>query len=209
MARAGMLALLGGAGARTSSCHVDNVAEALILAATRGSPGEARPCRAALGIGFRCAVPPFVLCCACANAFLYPQSLQIYHCTDGPSAPAASFYDALIEAASGRPPALRAGLLPPGAASAFAFLGAVVEGLTLGLVPAPLSFADVLAFGRTVTVSDAKARQQLGYAPRVSRRDGLAGVAAARGDHEAARAAQLADAWADERGKKGAEQKQE
>jgi hypothetical protein len=42
MARAGMLALLGGAGARTSSCHVDNVAEALILAATRGSPGEAR-----------------------------------------------------------------------------------------------------------------------------------------------------------------------
>ena len=92
-----------------------------------------------------------------------------------------------------------------------AFLGAVVEGLTLGLVPAPLSFADVLAFGRTVTVSDAKARQQLGYAPRVSRRDGLAGVAAARGQGEAARAARAADAWADDRGKgtASAERKQE
>ena len=42
MARAGTLALLGGADARTSSCHVDNAAEALILAATRGRPGEVR-----------------------------------------------------------------------------------------------------------------------------------------------------------------------
>ena len=59
-----------------------------------------------------------------------------------------------------------------------------------------------------MSVSDAKARQQLGYAPRVSRLDGLAGVAAARGGAEAAKAAKAADAWADDRGK-GAERKQE
>ena len=146
-------------------------------------------------------------CVSCADTRILCNA-QVYFATDGLSAPAAPFYAALSEAASGRPPALRAGLLPPGAAMAAAFLGAVVEGLTLGYVPAPLSFADVLAFGRTVSVSDAKARQQLGYAPRVSRRDGLAGVAAQRGGAEAAKAAKAADAWADDRGK-GADRKQE
>jgi len=46
-------------------------------------------------------------------------------------------------------------------------------------------------------VSDAKARQQLGYAPRVSRREGLAGVAHARGGELPERAL---GAWADDRG---------
>jgi nucleoside-diphosphate-sugar epimerase len=42
LARSGVLALMGGGGARTSSCHVDNAVEGLLRAATRGRPGQAR-----------------------------------------------------------------------------------------------------------------------------------------------------------------------
>jgi nucleoside-diphosphate-sugar epimerase len=163
LGRSGLLALLGGGGARTSSCHVDNACEALVCAATRGRAGE------------------------------------IYFATDGPPVPAAQFYRALVVAASGRAPRLGVGTLPVALASALAAAGQAVATATAGRLRAPLTFADVCAFGREVSVRDAKARRELGYAPRTRRAQGLADVARRReraaADAAAAAAAESAAAW--------------
>jgi hypothetical protein len=128
----------------------------------------------------------------------------VYFLTDGPPAPAAAFYAALARAASGAAPRFGAGVFPPSVLSGVVSAFEALQALSRGRFVAPLTAADACAFGREVSVCDAKARAQLGYAPRPScRARGLAEIARAReraaadaaADAAAAAAAAAAERW--------------
>lgn len=142
MARAGQLVWVGGGRHLTSTCHVDNVCEGMILCAERGRGGEA------------------------------------YFLTDGPPVEARTFLSALIKT-QGLEPGDRS--VPLWLARAAAWV-AEAASRTLG-VPArpPLTRMAVGLFGEEVTVSDAKARRELGYQARTSIAAGLAAMQAAAG----------------------------
>jgi nucleoside-diphosphate-sugar epimerase len=63
--------------------------------------------------------------------------------------------------------------VPFGLAATLATLGDVVWGTLHLKSRPPLTRAELLLVGREVTVSDAKARQELGYEGRMTREEGL------------------------------------
>jgi nucleoside-diphosphate-sugar epimerase len=119
----------------TSTTHVDNVCEGLLLAAEKGRGGEA------------------------------------YFVTDGPPVELREFVTQLL-ATRGVQPGDKS--VPRGIALFFA---RVIEWIwdRLGLKSTPpAQRVAIHLFGEPVTVNDAKARRELGYAGRVSREQGLA-----------------------------------
>ena len=136
--RAGRFMWIDGGRYPTSTTHVDNVCEGLLLAAEKGRGGE----------------PYFV--------------------TDGPPVELREFVTQLL-ATRGVDPGSRS--VPRAVALLFA---AVAEWIwdTFNLrSPPPAQRVAVRLFGEPVTVSDAKARRELGYRGSVSRETGLARLA--------------------------------
>jgi nucleoside-diphosphate-sugar epimerase len=134
MVKKGRFSWLGGGHYRTSTCHVDNCVEGLLLAAEKGQGGE------------------------------------VYFLTDGEPVEFRAFITELL-----RTQGVDAGdkSVPPGLARAAASVTEAVWKL-LGLKAAPpLSRTELLLVGQEVTVSDAKARRELGYQGRKSREEGL------------------------------------
>jgi nucleoside-diphosphate-sugar epimerase len=135
--RSGKFAWVGGGGNLTSTAHVDNVVEGLVLACEKGRGGEA------------------------------------YFVTDGEPLPFRKMITAMV-ASQGVEPGKRnvpAGLAKPAAVLA--------EGIwrTLRLKgEPPITRLAVWNSALECTVSDAKARAELGYAPVISREDGLAAL---------------------------------
>lgn len=119
----------------TSTCNVDNTVEGCLLAAERGTPGEA------------------------------------YFLTDGPPVEFRSFVTSLL-ATQGLVPPDRS--VPGWMARATAGAGeAVWRALRLKGDP-PAKRVELGLMGHEVTVSDAKARRDLGYRSRITRDEGLA-----------------------------------
>lgn len=138
--RAGKFAWVGGGGHLTSTAHVDNVVEGLVLAAEKGRGGEA------------------------------------YFITDGDPLPFREMITALV-ATQGVEPGKRT--VPAAVAKPAA---ALAEGLwrTLRLKgEPPITRLAVWNSALECTVSEAKARRQLGYEPVISREDGLAALSPA------------------------------
>jgi len=137
--RSGAFRWIGGGRYLTSTCHVRNACEGLLLAAERGRPGE------------------------------------IYFVTDGEPLEYRRFTSDLLRAHGVEPPA---GDMPRwlvGAAAAA--MEAAFRGLRLG--GQPLITRQALALmAQEVTVSDAKARRELGYVGRVTREAGLGELSA-------------------------------
>jgi len=138
--RKGQFAWIGGGRFLTSTCHVRNVCEGMLLAAERGKGGE------------------------------------IYFLTDGAPVEFRGFITAMA-ATQGVDAGQR--VLPRGliyafaAASEFAWRTFRLEGRPM------VSRTAVILTGEQVTVNDAKARRELGYAGLVTREAGLAEMAAA------------------------------
>jgi nucleoside-diphosphate-sugar epimerase len=133
--RAGQFMWIDGGRYLTSTCHVANVCEGLILAAERGRGGE------------------------------------IYFLTDGAPVEVRSFCTALLRT-QGLEPGDRS--LPRPVVRAIAWAAELAwRGLRLKGAP-PITRTAVRLIGEEVTVSDAKARRELGYASTVSREAGLA-----------------------------------
>jgi nucleoside-diphosphate-sugar epimerase len=140
--KSGRFAWIGGGRQLTSTTHVENVVEGLLLAAECGRGG------------------------------------QIYFVTDGPPTELKAFITTLMRA-QGVDPGDKS--VPHGVALAAA---TVTEWLwdTLGLKnPPPVTRMAVRLFGEQVTVNDAKARREIGYAGRVSRDAVLAELRKAAG----------------------------
>lgn len=136
--RAGRFRWIGGGHYLTSTCHVENAVEGLLLAAEKGQGG------------------------------------QVYFLTDGPPVEFRAFVTALLKT-QGVEPGDRS--LPTALAATVAVVGDFVWDL-LGLKSTPpLSRTELLLVGQEVTVSDAKARQELGYTGHVSREEGLRALA--------------------------------
>jgi nucleoside-diphosphate-sugar epimerase len=132
-------AWIGGGHYLTSTCHVRNVVEGLLLAAERGRPGE------------------------------------IYFLTDGAPVEFRAFITAQARA-HGVEPGERS--VPRGLLYAVA-AASECAWRTLALKGAPLiTRTAILLAGEQVTVSDARARRELGYVGRVTREQGLAEMAA-------------------------------
>ena len=137
--RKGQWAWISGGRYLTSTCHVRNVTEGLLLAAERGRPGE------------------------------------IYFFTDGAPVEFRAFITAQARA-QGVEPGERS--VPRGLLYALAALSEVAwRALPLKGGPVITRTALLLA-GEEVTVSDAKARRELGYMGRVTLAQGLAEMAA-------------------------------
>ncbi|NVJ20217.1 MULTISPECIES: NAD-dependent epimerase/dehydratase family protein [Myxococcus] len=118
----------------TSTCHVANCVEGMLLAAEKGRGGEA------------------------------------YYLTDGEPVVFREFVTAMLKS-QGVDPGNSS--IPYGLAALVATVADLAWG-TLGLPGRPpLSRTEVLLIGREVTVSDEKARQELGYEGRVPRSMGL------------------------------------
>jgi nucleoside-diphosphate-sugar epimerase len=135
--RSGKFSWVGGGGNLTSTAHVDNVVEGMVLAAAKGRGGEA------------------------------------YFVTDGDPLPFKEMITAMV-ATDGVTPGKRN--VPAGVAKAAA---AVAEGVwrTLRLKgEPPITRLAVWNSALECTVSDAKARAELGYEPVISRKDGLAAL---------------------------------
>lgn len=134
MVKKGLYRWLDGGRYLTSTCHVRNVCEGLILAAEKGRGG------------------------------------QIYFLTDGEPIIFRDFIAAMLKTQ---------GLTPPDGSIPSWFARGVARGLEaiwepLGLPgEPPLTYTAVKLMGEEVTVSDAKARRELGYVGRVSRDEGL------------------------------------
>lgn len=137
--RSGAFRWIGGGRYLTSTCHVRNACEGLILAAERGRPGE------------------------------------IYFVTDGEPVEFRRFTSDMLRAHGVEPPD---GSMPRwlvGAAAAA--MEVTFRGLRLA--GQPLITRQALALmSHEVTVSDAKARRELGYVGRVTREAGLAELSA-------------------------------
>jgi len=135
--RAGKFAWVGGGGNLTSTAHVDNVVEGLVLAAEKGRGGQA------------------------------------YFVTDGDPIPFREMITALV-ATQGVDPGKRN--VPAAVAKPAAALS---EGLwrTLRLRgEPPITRLAVWNSALECTVNDAKARDEMGYQPVISREDGLAAL---------------------------------
>lgn len=138
--RSGKFAWVGGGGNLTSTAHVDNVVEGLVLAAEKGRGGEA------------------------------------YFVTDGDPIPFREMVTAMV-ATQGVEPGDRnvpAAVAKPAAALA----EGVWRALRLKSDP-PITRLAVWNSALECTVDDAKAREELGYRPVVSREAGLAALTAA------------------------------
>lgn len=136
--RSGRFKWIAGGRYPTSTCHVENACEGLLLAAEKGRGGE------------------------------------IYFLTDGPPVEFRAFLTDLL-ATQGVVPG--GGSLPRGLAVAIARAGeAAWTAFRLPGAP-PLTMSLVRVVGEEVTVSDAKARRELGYVGRTTREAGLAELA--------------------------------
>ncbi|HUS24872.1 MAG TPA: NAD-dependent epimerase/dehydratase family protein [Candidatus Binatia bacterium] len=135
--KAGRFLWMDGGRYPTSTCHVDNVCEGLLLAAERGRGGEA------------------------------------YFVTDGAPVELREFVTAMFRT-QGVDPGDRS--LPHAAALAFATASEWLwDTFRLRGAP-PATRMAIRLFGEPVTVRDDKARRELGYAGRVTREQGLAGL---------------------------------
>ncbi|RYZ42365.1 MAG: NAD-dependent epimerase/dehydratase family protein [Myxococcaceae bacterium] len=133
---------IGGGHYLTSTCHVANAVEGLLLAAEKGRGGEA------------------------------------YFVTDGAPVEFRAFVTALLKT-QGVDPGDKT--LPTALAAMVAVTSDLVWDV-LGLKgPPPLSRTELLLAGQEVTVSDEKARQELGYTGNVSREEGLRSLSAQAG----------------------------
>ncbi len=135
--RSGKFSWVGGGGNLTSTAHVDNVVEGMVLAAAKGRGGEA------------------------------------YFVTDGDPLPFKEMITAMV-ATEGVTPGKRN--VPAGVAKGAA---AVAEGVWRALRlkgEPPITRLAVWNSALECTVSDAKARAELGYKPVISREDGLAAL---------------------------------
>jgi nucleoside-diphosphate-sugar epimerase len=140
--KAGRFRWMGGGHYLTSTCHVANAVEGLLLAAEKGQGGQA------------------------------------YFVTDGAPVEFRAFVTSLLKTQG-----VEAGdkSVPTALAAMLAVTGDFVWDL-LGLKSAPpLSRTELLLVGQEVTVSDEKARTELGYAPVVSREEGLRALATPAG----------------------------
>jgi nucleoside-diphosphate-sugar epimerase len=134
-AKAGGFPFIGGGDHLTSTCHVRNVVEGMLLAQAKGRPGDA------------------------------------YFLTDGPAVTVRGFVSDLL-ATQGVDPGNR--VVPLWLAYVLAnIMESAWKLLYLKGAP-PLTRMVVELFGREVTVSDAKARRELGYRGTVSHAAGLA-----------------------------------
>jgi nucleoside-diphosphate-sugar epimerase len=132
--RSGALRWIGGGRYLTSTCHVRNVCEGMLLCAERGRPGET------------------------------------YFLTDGDPIPFRDMIEALLRTQGVAPPT---GTVPRWLAHAMAIVtDAAWRWLRLPGRP-PLPHASFHLIGEEVTVSDAKARRELGYVGAMSREEGL------------------------------------
>jgi len=138
--RSGKFSWVGGGGNLTSTAHVDNVVEGLVVAAEKGRGGEA------------------------------------YFITDGDPIPFRDIITALV-ATQGVEPGKR-NVPAPVATAAAALAEGVWRTLRLKGEP-PITRLAVWNSALECTVSDAKARTELGYRPVISREDGLAALSAA------------------------------
>ncbi|MBU8896070.1 NAD-dependent epimerase [Corallococcus sp. H22C18031201] len=137
--RSGRFKWIDGGRYLTSTCHVENCVEGLLLAAEKGRGG------------------------------------QSYFLTDGEPVEFREFITALLKTRGVEP---GTGSFPSALAATVALLGDVTWSF-LGLSsPPPLSRTEYLLVGREVTVSDAKARLELGYEGRMTREAGLRGLTA-------------------------------
>ncbi len=135
--KAGRFAWVSGGHYKTSTCHVDNCVEGMLLAAEKGRGGE------------------------------------VYFLTDGAPVEFRQFMTALLKTQG---VAMGNKSVPFGLASALASL---VEGVwtLFGLNgKPPIIRAELLLAGQEMTVSDAKARAELGYQGRVTHEEGLRGL---------------------------------
>ncbi|RKH32804.1 NAD-dependent epimerase/dehydratase family protein [Corallococcus praedator] len=140
--KAGRFRWIGGGRYLTSTCHVANAVEGLLLAAEKGRGGQA------------------------------------YFVTDGPPVEFRAFVTALLKT-QGVDPGDKS--LPTALAAMVAVTSDLVwDVLGLKSTP-PLSRTELLLAGQEVTVSDEKARQELGYTGSVSREEGLRSLAAQAG----------------------------
>lgn len=133
MATTGKLRWVDGGRYLTSTCHVENVVEGLLLAAEKGAPG------------------------------------QIYFVTDGEPRPFRDFVSAMLETQG-----IKA---PRGSVPRFVIKAVVrASEIAWALLPGepPLGDTAYALALQEVTVSDAKARAELGYQGRVSVEQGLA-----------------------------------
>ncbi len=104
---------------------------------------------------------------------------EAYFVTDDETSTMKAFFTALMEAAG-----------HPSKARAVPYWFAAVLGRIVGLVfsvlrprqTPPLTLENVRLIGHTLRVSNARARRELGYVPRVRRADGLARMRSARGE---------------------------
>jgi nucleoside-diphosphate-sugar epimerase len=143
--KAGRFMWMDGGDYPTSTCHVDNVCEALLLAADKGRGGEA------------------------------------YFVTDGAPVQLREFVTKML-ASRGVDPGDKS--IPGFLALAFAYVAEFAWEI-LGLLgihsEPPVTRMAVHLFGEPVTVIDAKARRELGYAGKVTREQGLASLVSSRG----------------------------
>ena len=133
--RKGQFRWFGGGRYRTSTCHVNNVVEGILLAIDKGRGGEA------------------------------------YFLTDGAPVEFRAFISQMMETAGVKPPE---GTIPLGVARVAALVAeAAWTVLPLSGAP-PLQRSILKLIGEEVTVSDAKARAELGYVGRTTHAAGLA-----------------------------------
>ncbi|WP_164009755.1 NAD-dependent epimerase/dehydratase family protein [Pyxidicoccus trucidator] len=132
--RAKRFAWFSGGRYLSSTCHVANCVEGMLLAAEKGRGGEA------------------------------------YFLTDGEPV---VFRDFITEMLKTQGVDAGTRTMPYGLAATIATLGDVLWGAFHLKSRPPLTRAELLLVGREVTVSDAKARQELGYEGRMTREEGL------------------------------------
>ncbi len=139
--RSGRFKWINGGRHLTSTCHVANAVEGLLLAADRGRAGE------------------------------------VYFLTDGKPV---EFREFLTRLLATQGVTIGAASLPRGLARTLALIcESLWRGLRLPGKP-PITRALVHLFGEEITVSDAKARRELGYAGRMSLDRGLAALTGSR-----------------------------
>jgi nucleoside-diphosphate-sugar epimerase len=139
LVRSGRFRWIGGGRQLTSTTHVDNAVEGLVLAADRGTAGAA------------------------------------YFVTDGPPVVFREFVTALLATRGVRPP--DASVPRPVAFAAARAAEAAWRLLPLRGAP-PLTRFAVWVASLECTLDDSRARRDLGYAPVVTREDGLAALSA-------------------------------
>jgi nucleoside-diphosphate-sugar epimerase len=137
----GQFAWISGGKYLTSTCHVANVAEGVVLAAERGKAGG------------------------------------VYFLTDGPPIEFRTFISSMIQSQGLTPPTRS---VPRGVANVLAYVLEAFWSRRAATAP-PITRTMLCLMGEEVTVSDAKARAELGYREVVTRESGLVEMAAQSG----------------------------